>query len=172
MQDANIFLVGAMGSGKSSVGRALAETLRRSFLDVDTEIESRTGANIQWIFDMDGEEGFRDRESKIFSLLISENASAVIATGGGIVLREENRRLLLDHGLVIYLSASSQQLYQRTRKDRKRPLLQVADRKSVIEKLLEERDPLYRQVADIVINSGHGRLSHSVRKLAEKILAM
>jgi len=169
MEGSNIFLVGAMGSGKSSVGKALAETLHRNFLDVDAEIESLTGANIEWIFDMDG---FRDRESKIFSTLISENARAVIATGGGIILREENRRLLLNNGLVIYLCASSQQLFQRTRKDRKRPLLQVADRKSVIEKLLEERDPLYRQVADIIINSGQGRLSNLVKKLAEKILAM
>ena len=172
MEGSNIFLVGAMGSGKSSLGRALAEILCRNFLDVDAEIELRTGANIEWIFDMDGEQGFRDRESQTFSMLISENTNAVIATGGGIVLREENRRLLLDHGLVIYLRASSQQLYQRTRRDRKRPLLQVADRKSVIEKLLEERDPLYRQVADIVVNSGQGRLSHSVKKLAEKVLAM
>jgi shikimate kinase len=172
MEGSNIFLVGPMGSGKSSVGKALAEILCRTFLDVDAEIESQTGANIGWIFDMDGEQGFRDRESKIFSMLISENTNAVIATGGGIVLREENRRLLLDHGLVIYLCASSQQLYQRTLKDRQRPLLQVADRKSVIEKLLEERDPLYRQVADIVVNSGQGRLSHSVKKLAEKVLAM
>tara|TARA_B100001093_G_scaffold520391_1_gene615387 strand:- start:11179 stop:11697 length:519 start_codon:yes stop_codon:yes gene_type:complete len=172
MEGSNIFLVGAMGSGKSSVGKALAETLHRNFLDVDAEIESRTGANIEWIFDMDGEQGFRDRESKIFSTLISENARAVIATGGGIILREENRRLLLNNGLVIYLCASSKQLFQRTRKDRKRPLLQVADRKSVIEKLLEERDPLYRQVADIVVNSGQGRLSNSVKKLAEKVSAM
>ena len=172
MEGSNIFLVGPMGSGKSSVGKALAEILCRNFLDVDAEIESQTGANIGWIFDMDGEQGFRDRESKIFSMLISENTNAVIATGGGIVLREENRRLLLDNGLVIYLCASSQQLYQRTRKDRKRPLLQVADRKSEIKKLLEERDPLYRQVADIVVNSGQGRLSHSVKKLAEKVLAM
>ncbi|MBV32615.1 MAG: shikimate kinase [Porticoccaceae bacterium] len=172
MEGTNIFLVGAMGSGKSSVGKALAETLHRNFLDVDAEIESRTGANIEWIFDMDGEQGFRDRESKIFSTLISENARAVIATGGGIILREENRRLLLNNGLVIYLCASSKQLFQRTRKDRKRPLLQVADRKSVIEKLLEERDPLYRQVADIVVNSGQGRLSNSVKKLAEKVSAM
>ena len=165
----HIFLVGPMGAGKSSVGKSLAKTLKRPFLDLDFEIERRTGADIQWIFDMDGEEGFRDRESKIFSQVIEEKKRAVIATGGGIVLREENRALLNSHGTVIYLSATKEQLIERTKRDKNRPLLQVKDRAEVISEILDQRDPLYREVADIVFKSGLGHVSKTVKKLADTL---
>ena len=165
----HIFLVGPMGAGKSSVGKSLAKTLNRPFLDLDSEIERRTGADIQWIFDMDGEEGFRDRETKIFSQVITEKDSAVIATGGGLVLREKNRALLSASGKVIYLFASKEQLLERTKRDKKRPLLQVKDRAKVISEILDQRDPIYRQVADLVFKSGRGHISKTVRKLADKL---
>ena len=165
----HIFLVGPMGAGKSSVGKSLAKTLKRPFLDLDFEIERRTGADIQWIFDMDGEEGFRKRESKIFSQVIEEKKRAVIATGGGIVLREENRALLNSHGTVIYLSATKEQLIERTKRDKNRPLLQVKDRAEVISEILDQRDPLYREVADIVFKSGLGHVSKTVKKLADTL---
>ena len=165
----HIFLVGPMGAGKSSVGKSLAKTLKRPFLDLDSEIERRTGADIQWIFDMDGEEGFRDRESKIFSQVIEEKKRAVIATGGGIVLREENRVLLNAHGTVIYLFATKGQLIERTKRDKNRPLLQVKDRAEVISEILDQRDPLYREVADIVFKSGLGHVSKTVKKLADTL---
>ena len=169
MINTHIFLVGPMGAGKSSVGKSLAKTLKRPFLDLDYEIERRTGADIQWIFDMDGEEGFRDRESKIFSQVIEEKKRAVIATGGGIVLREENRALLNSHGTVIYLSATKEQLIERTKRDKNRPLLQVKDRAEVISEILDQRDPLYREVADIVFKSGLGHISKTVKKLADTL---
>lgn len=169
MAGSHIFLVGPMGAGKSSLGKALASTLERAFFDVDKEIEQRTGADIQWIFDMDGEQGFRVRESKIFLDLVNEESAAVIATGGGLVLEEENRKLLKRSGVVVYLSANKEQLYERTRRDKKRPLLQVEDRASVIQQLLTIRDPLYREVADIIFPSGRGQLSRAVKKLAEKL---
>ena len=165
----HIFLVGPTGAGKSSVGKSLAKTLKRPFLDLDSEIERRTGADIQWIFDMDGEEGFRDRESKIFSQVIEEKKRAVIATGGGIVLREENRALLNSHGTVIYLFATKEQLIERTKRDKNRPLLQVKDRAEVISEILDQRDPLYREVADIVFKSGLGHVSKTVKKLADTL---
>jgi shikimate kinase len=169
MINTHIFLVGPMGAGKSSVGKSLAKTLKRPFLDLDYEIERRTGADIQWIFDMDGEEGFRDRESKIFSQVIEEKKRAVIATGGGIVLREENRALLNSHGTVIYLFATKEQLIERTKRDKNRPLLQVKDRAEVISEILDQRDPLYREVADIVFKSGLGHVSKTVKKLADTL---
>ena len=165
----HIFLVGPMGAGKSSVGKSLAKTLNRPFLDLDSEIERRTGADIQWIFDMDGEEGFRDRETKIFSQVVAEKDSVVIATGGGLVLREKNRALLSASGTVIYLFASKEQLLERTKRDKKRPLLQVKDRAKVISEILDQRDLLYRQVADMVFQSGRGHISKTVRKLADKL---
>ena len=169
MVKTHIFLVGPMGAGKSSVGKSLAKTLKRPFLDLDSEIERRTGADIQWIFDMDGEDGFRDRENKIFSQVIEKKECAVIATGGGLVLREKNRELLRSSGIVIYLLASKEQLIERTKRDKKRPLLQVKDRAKVISEILDQRDPLYREVADIVFKSGSGHLSKTVKKLADKL---
>ena len=167
MSEQHIFLVGPMGAGKSTIGKHLAAFLNRPFFDMDNEIVARTGADIQWIFDMEGEEGFRARETRVLLELIGNDSSSVIATGGGIILRPENRAALKENGQVIYLSATKEQLYERTRKDKNRPLLQVDNRREVIDQLVEKRDPLYREIADIVFPSG----SVSPGKLAKNLAA-
>ncbi len=139
-----------MGAGKSTIGKLLAAKLNRQFLDTDHVIEDRTGADIPWIFDVEGEDGFRNRESTVLAEVL-EMPDAVIATGGGIVLREENRALLKNSGFVVYLTASIDQLVERTFKDKKRPLLQVEDPRAKIVELFNQRDPLYRSVADHVL---------------------
>ena len=141
-----------MGAGKSTIGRMLASKLGFDFLDTDQVIEQRTGANIPWIFDVEGEVGFRDREQAVLAELVLLD-NTVIATGGGIVEREDNRKLLQSRGNVIYLTASIDQLVARTSKDKKRPLLQVPDPKAKIIELLERRDPLYRSVASMTLIS-------------------
>ena len=148
----NVVLVGPMGAGKSTIGRALADELGAAFVDTDTLIEDRSGASIAWIFDVEGEEGFRDRETATIREL-SGSRGAVIATGGGAVLREENRRLLRAMGAVVYLETSVKQQLARTRRDRKRPLLRAGDREKVLADLLAVRDPLYREVADLVVRT-------------------
>jgi len=157
----NIFLVGPMGAGKSTVGRQLAKALGRSFFDSDKEIEKRTGVSISWIFEMEGEEGFRAREHKVIDEL-SQLKDIVLATGGGAVLSESNRRLLRARGNVIYLSASAEQLSRRTSKDKSRPLLQTENPKQKIVSLLAERGPLYESVADIELRTGEQSISHAV----------
>ncbi|MGD8999205.1 MAG: shikimate kinase AroK [Granulosicoccaceae bacterium] len=161
----NIFLVGLMGAGKSSVGRQLAKMLRCEFIDSDHVIEQRTGVSIPLIFDIEGEEGFRQREEQAIDEL-TRQSGIVLATGGGAVLRESNRQHLRNRGTVIYLSATVDQLYERTKRDRNRPLLQTDDPRARIEELLAQRDPLYREVADIVINTD----GHSVRHVVNNIL--
>lgn len=148
----NIVLVGPMGAGKSTVGRYLASRLSYTFVDTDHLIEERTGADIPWIFDVEGESGFRARETATLDFLKGVEGH-VIATGGGIVVRSENHDKLKALGEVVYLTASVEQLLARTAKDKKRPLLQVADPRSRIEELLRERDPLYRQLADYVLQT-------------------
>jgi shikimate kinase len=152
MQKRNIYLVGPMGAGKSTIGRVLAAELHLNFRDSDRVIEERTGANIPWIFDMEGEEGFRDRETTVLAELAKEQ-DIVIATGGGIVLREANREIMKASGYVCYLTASIDHLVERTARDKKRPLLQVENPRQKIIELLEMRDPLYRDAADFVINT-------------------
>ncbi len=147
-----IVLVGPMGAGKSTIGRLLAAKSGFHFLDTDHVIEARTGADIAWIFDVEGESGFRDREHQVLNEL-SQEPQTVVATGGGIVVREENRAILQAMDSVVYLKASIEQLIARTAKDKKRPLLQVADPKARIQQLLEERDPLYQSVADYVVET-------------------
>ena len=169
MSEQHIFLVGPMGVGKTTVGRQLAGLLHRPFIDVDAEIESRCGADIPWIFDMEGEKGFRERESKVLSDIVANNPSSVIATGGGVVLSKKNRQLLQACGQVIYLSASKEQLYERMRRDKSRPLLQVEDREKVIAELLEVRDPLYREVADIVFSAEGGSSAKVAKILLEEL---
>ena len=148
----NIFLVGPMGAGKSTIGRFLAEQLDMQFRDSDHEFENRTGASIPLIFEIEGESGFRAREATMLRELVAEDG-AVIATGGGIVLSDENRKILKTKGLVVYLHASIDILYQRTRRDRNRPLLNDTDRRAKLEEIMESRDPLYRDVADLVIET-------------------
>ncbi len=152
MYKRNIYLVGPMGAGKSTIGRVLAAELHLNFRDSDRVIEERTGANIPWIFDMEGEEGFRDRESTVLAELAKEQ-DIVIATGGGIVLREPNREIMKASGYVFYLTASIDQLVERTARDKKRPLLQVDNPRQKIIDLLAMRDPLYREAADFIINT-------------------
>ena len=143
----NIILVGPMGAGKSTIGKLLAAKLNLAFIDTDTVIEDRSGADIPWIFDVEGEEGFRARETAVISDLKADSG-LVIATGGGIVLRDENRKLLKQLGTVLYITADIDQLFERTSKDKKRPLLQVEDPKSRIRELLEQREGLYESAAD------------------------
>ncbi|MGF6758455.1 shikimate kinase [Paraburkholderia sp. GAS42] len=151
--NANVFFVGLMGAGKTTVGRAVARRLDRPFFDSDHEIEARTGARIATIFELEGEAGFRDREAHTIAEL-SGRDNIVLATGGGAVLRPENRELLSSRGLVVYLRANPHDLWLRTRRDKNRPLLQTEDPKGRLEALYAVRDPLYRECADFVIETG------------------
>lgn len=147
-----IFLVGPMGAGKTTIGKYLAQQLKLQFFDTDTEIEARTGADIPWIFDVEGEEGFRDREQQVVEEM-TQMDSVVLATGGGVVLRPENRRALAARGYVIYLYATVDEQVRRTRRDRRRPLLQQGDPEQVLRDLMAARDPLYREIADHIIET-------------------
>ena len=141
-----------MGAGKSTIGRLLAKELKFPFKDSDREIEVRTGADIPWIFDVEGEEGFRQREEAMIAELVEERG-IVLATGGGVVMRPANRAALTANGLVVYLCTSVEQQLQRTAKDRQRPLLQTADPEAVLRDLMARRDPLYREIADLIIET-------------------
>jgi shikimate kinase len=150
----NIYLVGLMGAGKTTVGRQLAKRLGRPFYDSDHEIVERTGVPIPTIFEIEGEDGFRRREAQTIAEL-SDAQNIVLATGGGVVLNPENRRRLHDTGWVVYLNVPPTMLYERTRHDRNRPLLQVADPLARLEELYAIRDPLYRDAAHFVVNGSH-----------------
>ena len=166
----NIFLVGPMGAGKTTIGRRLAEALGMDFVDSDQEIEARTGATIPWIFDVEGEAGFRKREKTLIDEL-TQRPNLVLATGGGAVLDPENRRHLQARGTVIYLHATLDELLARTRKDRNRPLLQTADPRARLEAILREREPLYREVADIVFETGQRSIRQAVQSLLRQLQA-
>jgi len=161
-----VFLVGPMGAGKSTIGRLLSKELSRPFKDTDHEIEERTGADIPWIFDMEGEEGFRDRESSMLDEL-TQLPEVVLATGGGAILREENRQYLASRGTVVYLETSVDQQYRRTLRDKNRPLIQQENPRAVLEALLKVRDPLYRSVADLIVSTHQGNPLAVVRKICE-----
>ena len=167
----SIFLVGLMGAGKTSVGKLLARRLGKTFYDCDHEIEHVTGVRIPVIFEIEGESGFRARESKILTELASRR-NIVLATGGGAVLSEHNRRVLAQNGIVVYLRAAAQDLWQRTRHDRNRPLLQTPDPLAKLTELFIERDPLYRDVADIVVDTGNQSLSNLAHRLEQKLAAL
>jgi shikimate kinase len=152
MRNSLIFLIGPMGAGKSTIGRLLAAELNYQFKDSDRVIEEKTGADIPWIFDMEGEEGFRERETQALTELATET-QMVIATGGGIILREQNRKIMKQAGVVCYLTASIDQLVERTARDKKRPLLQVEDPRQKIIDILTYREPLYLDAADHVVNT-------------------
>ncbi len=149
----NIFLIGPMGAGKSTIGKLLAKTLGRDFCDSDKEIERRTGVSIPMIFDYEGEAGFRRRESEVLARL-SEQESAIIATGGGAVTIRENRELLRRRGFVVYLKCSVDKQLERTHKDTNRPLLQTGDPRQKLQELFAERDPLYSEIADLTVDTG------------------
>ena len=153
MGHGNIFLVGMMGSGKTTLGRALAQRLRMPFIDTDRVLVERTGVPVTTIFEIEGEDGFRRRESAVLAEL-SERDEQVIATGGGAVLSPENRSAMRAAGTVIYLRARIDHLWERTRHDTSRPLLATPDPRGTLERILEVRDPLYREVAHIVVDTG------------------
>ncbi len=159
-----------MGAGKTTIGRQLADALGMDFADSDQVIEARTGATIPWIFDVEGEAGFRKREKAVIDEL-TQRQNLVLATGGGAVLDPENRRHLQARGTVIYLHADIDQLLERTRKDRNRPLLQTEDPRARLEALMAERDPLYREVADIILETGQRGVRHAVQTLLRRLQA-
>ncbi len=164
----NFFLVGLMGAGKTTVGRALARKTGKTFYDSDHEIEARTGVRVATIFDIEGELRFRDRESSVIADLVRMD-NIVLATGGGAVLREENRQNLASHGTVIYLRAGIDDLLARTQHDKNRPLLQIANPRAKLESLFQERDPLYREVADIVIDTSQQNVNLLVCRLLDQL---
>lgn len=153
-----------MGAGKTTVGRQLAAALGFSFVDSDHEIEARTGADIPWIFQVEGEEGFRRRESQVIDEL-TRRPGIVLATGGGAVLAESNRAALHDRGFVVYLSADIDQLLARTARDRNRPLLRDPDPRGVFERLLAERGRLYQSVAHLEVNTNAGNVREAVASI-------
>jgi shikimate kinase len=167
----SVFLVGLMGAGKTSVGRALARHLGKAFFDTDQEIERLTGVGIPVIFDIEGEAGFRARESKVLAEL-TQRGNIVLSTGGGVVLSEDNRRLLTECGTVVYLRATVTDLAARTRNDKNRPLLRDGNPLAILQALYEQRDPLYREVADLVVDTGSQSVSVLVRKLAGQLAAL
>lgn len=148
MKVRNIFLVGPMGAGKSTIGRALAKELKLDFFDSDEVIEQRAGADISWIFDIEGEEGFRQREIKIIDEL-TQKQNIVLATGGGVIISPENRSVLAARGTVIYLKTSLEQQYERTKRDTRRPLLQTDNLTERLEELRDARQPYYEELSDV-----------------------
>ncbi len=160
-----------MGAGKSTIGRRLAKQLHKEFFDSDQEIEKQTGALISLIFEIEGEEGFRDRESRTIDDL-TKRKNIVLATGGGAVLREKNRRALRRNGTVVYLQIPIDTQLQRTRRTKHRPLLQTDDPEKKLRALMRVREPIYRQEADIIIRcnnrSPHSVVSELVRKLTDQ----
>jgi shikimate kinase len=161
----NIFLVGPMGAGKSTIGRQLSTVLHQEFKDSDHEIVARTGASIPLIFEIEGEEGFRQREVAMIDEL-TQQQELILATGGGAVLREENRKHLMERGVVIYLYATLDQLFERTRRDKNRPLLQTDNPRERLEEMMAIRDPLYREVADMVVHTD----DRSIRSVIKEII--
>ena len=158
----NLYLIGPMGAGKSAVGRQLAKMLHMEFVDSDDEIEARTGVDIPFIFEKEGEAGFRKREAKTIEEL-TEQQGLILATGGGAVIDDRTRNVLGARGFVVYLETSIEQQLERTRRGRERPLLQEGDPRDVLERLMEFRDPLYREIADLVVSTD-GRRVNAVAK--------
>jgi shikimate kinase len=166
----NIYLVGMPGSGKSTIGRALAKCLRLSFVDADRALMDRTGVAIATIFELEGEAGFRQREHALIAEL-SKLPDILVATGGGAILLEENRALMHSTGVVIYLRAKLDDLWARTQRDSKRPLLQTENPRAVLANLLEIREPLYAEIADLVIESaGYPKVTRLAQKIAERLV--
>jgi shikimate kinase len=162
----NIFLIGPMGAGKSTIGREIADRLHLEFFDSDQEIERRTGAHIAWVFDLEGEEGFRKREETVIEDL-SEKQGIVLATGGGSVISTNVRNRLSARGIVVYLETTIDKQVARTQRDRRRPLLQTAEKpRTVLENLAVERNPLYEDIADIIVQTD----DQSAKVVAHKII--
>ncbi len=165
----NIYLVGPMGAGKTTIGRRIAEVKGMSFVDSDAEIEKRTGVDISFIFDMEGEEGFRKRETDVIAEL-AELTNTVMATGGGAILNAATRDLLSARGVVVYLETTLEQQLSRTRRSRNRPLLEESnDVEATLKAMIAERDPLYRQIADLVAPTGDQPARRLAREIVEKL---
>jgi shikimate kinase len=163
-----IFLVGAMGAGKSAVGRQLARLLHFDFTDTDHEVETRAGVDIAFIFDKEGESGFRARETQALTD-VAARSRLVVATGGGCVVAAQNRRIMAESGVVVYLHASVEQLFERVRYGTHRPLLQTDDPRAALARIVEAREPLYRSLADLVIDTGGRRVHAVARSLASAL---
>lgn len=157
-----------MGAGKTTIGRQIANELSLEFFDSDHEVENRTGVSITHIFDIEGESGFRKRETAILDEL-TEKKGIVLATGGGTILKAENRQFLMSRGTTIYLFANIETLLERTSKDRNRPLLQTEDPQAKLKELFEIRDPLYRETADIIIDTGKDSVRLAIKEILEKL---
>lgn len=166
LKNNNIFLIGPMGAGKSSVGKYLARKLTKDFYDSDEEIEKRAGADIAWIFDLEGETGFRKREIAVIADL-AQLTNIVLATGGGSIIDQANRTILHEKGTVVYLEVSLDYQQTRTVYDSRRPLLQVKNREEVLVQLMKEREPLYQEIADFRVITDE----RSVSKVADDIFA-
>ena len=167
----NIFLIGSMGAGKSTIARRLAATLDKVFVDADRELEQRTGVEIPLIFELEGEDGFRKRERDLLAELVVRK-DIVLATGGGVVLSADNRANLAEHGFVIYLDAPVDLLVARVARDRHRPLMQTPDPNATMREIMRIRDPLYRESADIVVRSSHRSSRFVVREILQRIEAL
>ena len=157
-----------MGTGKTTIGRQLSRKLSKTFYDSDHEIEQHTGADIPLIFDIEGEQGFRERESKAIEELVQFD-NIVLSTGGGVVLNDNNRRLLSENGFIIYLKSSPEKLYKRTAGDKRRPLLQSEDRMNQIQSLLEQREPLYCSLANKIINTDNLTIKQILQNILDTI---
>ncbi len=162
----NIFLVGPMGAGKSTIGRHLADELHLDFFDSDQEIERRTGADIAWIFDLEGEDGFRKREENVINDL-TDKQGIVLATGGGSIVTKAVRNRLSARGIVVYLQTTIDKQVARTQRDKRRPLLQNEDPEKVLRDLAEMRNPLYEEVADYIVDTD----DQSARAVANQIIS-
>ena len=165
----NIFLIGPMGAGKSTIGRALAKKLQCQFYDSDQVIEQRAGADISWIFDIEGEDGFRKREQQVIDEL-TQLQGIVLATGGGAVATPENRVALAARGTVVYLKTSLKIQYQRTKRADKRPLLQTPNVKQTIDRLWLEREPYYNEIADLSFNTDELSLHAIIDEITQSLL--
>lgn len=163
-----VYLVGMMGAGKTTIGRALARKLGWQFVDLDHELESRCGVKVSIIFDIEGEQGFRKRESAALDEC-TRRSGIVLATGGGAVLDPENRRLLSERGVVVYLRASVDELFRRVERDRNRPLLQTDNPRQRLQDLLAQREPLYEEVADLVFDTGTCPIAQTTRLLIKEL---
>ncbi|KOF54889.1 shikimate kinase [Achromobacter sp. DMS1] len=168
--DLPVFLVGMMGAGKTTIGRGLARALGREFIDLDHELEARCGVRVPVIFEIEGEAGFRRRESAALEEC-TQRRNIILATGGGAILAEENRRRLRERGIVVYLRASVDELFRRTCRDRNRPLLATADPRGTLRDLLARREPLYNEVADLVVETGTASIHTLVKGLLPQLQA-
>ncbi|NRD75675.1 shikimate kinase AroK [Shewanella sp. VB17] len=164
----NIFLVGPMGAGKSTIGRHLAQMLHLEFHDSDQEIESRTGADIAWVFDVEGEEGFRVRETQVVADL-TEKQGIVLATGGGSIQSKEIRNNLSARGIVVYLETTIDKQVARTQRDKRRPLLQVDDPREVLVDLAAIRNPLYEEIADVIVKTDEQSAKVVANQIVERL---